>query len=89
MLAAVTSGAGAAVLIAGYNQVLGGLATLGAGLGLTALQMLTRPWAATRAWDRYVNKYHPVPGSQVPPDQVQMFLSFAVTPTSAAVRLDF
>ena len=82
----VASGVGALVLIEGYKEVPGGIAILGAGIGATTLQMITRPGSATATWTRYVNKYHPAPGSQVPPDQIQMFLSFAVAPTGAASR---
>jgi hypothetical protein len=87
VLAAITSGAGAFILIRSYDQVVGGWATLGAGVGVTLLQMLTRPFSAGNAWARYKDKYNPSPGSQVPPDQIH--LSFAVTPTGAAVTGTF
>jgi hypothetical protein len=87
VLAAITSGLGAFILIRSYDQVVGGWATLGSGVGVTLLQMLTRPSSAGDAWDRYVDKYDPSRGSQVPPDQLH--LSFGVTPMGAAVSGTF
>ena len=87
ILAAITSGIGALVLIRTYDQVVGGWATLGSGVAVTALQMLTRPFSAGDAWRRYVDKYHPSPPSQTPPDQLH--LSFSVTPTGAALNGTF
>ncbi len=87
VLAAISSGAGAFILIRAYDQVVGGWATLASGVGVTLVQMLTRPFSAGNAWDRYTNKYNPAPGSQVPPDQIH--LSFAVTPMGAAVNGTF
>jgi hypothetical protein len=87
VLAAITSGIGAYILIHNYDQVVGGWATLGSGVGVTLLQMLTRPFSADDAWERYNTKYDPQPGSQVPPDQLH--LSFAVTPMGAAVNGTF
>jgi len=87
VLAAISSGIGALVLIRTYDQVVGGWATLGSGVAVTALQMLTRPFSAGDAWQRYVDKYDPSPGSQVPPDQLH--LSFSVTPMGAAVNGTF
>ena len=87
ILATITSGAGAFILIHEYDQVVAGVGTFGAGVGLTLLQMLTRPSSAGDAWERYVDAYHPTPGSQVPPDQIH--LSFAVTPMGAAVNGTF
>ncbi|HTB76734.1 MAG TPA: hypothetical protein VK762_25985 [Polyangiaceae bacterium] len=87
VLAAISSGVGAFVLIRSYDQVVGGWATLGSGVGVTLLQMITRPFSAGNAWERYKNKYNPSPGSQVPPDQIH--LSFGVTPTGAAVSGTF
>jgi len=87
VLAAITSGVGALVLIRKYDQVIGGWATLGSGVGVTLLQMITRPFSATNAWERYKDKYDPSPGSQVPPDQIH--LSFGVTPMGAAVNGTF
>jgi hypothetical protein len=90
ILALVASGAGALVLIEGYDQVVGGLATLGGGIAVTALQMLTRPSSAGTAWRHYVHKYHPSPGTQVPPyDQIDMYMSFAVSPNGVAMQLTF
>lgn len=87
VLAAITSGIGALVLIRAYDQVAGGWATLGSGVGVTALQMLTRPSSAGKAWRRYVDKYDPAPASQTPPDQLH--LSFSATPMGAAVNGTF
>jgi hypothetical protein len=87
LLAAVSSGAGALILIKAYDQVLGGWATLGSGVAVTLLQMLTRPFSAGNAWDRYVNRYNPAPNTQVSPDQIH--LSFGVTPMGAAVNGTF
>ena len=88
VLAAISSGAGAFILIRGYDQVVGGWATLGSGVAVTLLQMLTRPFSASDAWERYTDKaYTRRPGSQVPPDQID--LSFGVTPMGAAVNGTF
>jgi len=87
VLATITSAIGALVLIRTYDQVVGGWATLGSGVAVTALQMLTRPFSAGDAWRRYVDKYDPSPGSQVPPDQIH--LSFSATPMGAAVNGTF
>jgi hypothetical protein len=87
VLAAITSGIGALILIRTYDQVVGGWATLGSGVAVTGLQMLTRPSSAGDAWRRYVDKYHPSPGSQMPPDQLH--LSFSVTPMGAAMSGTF
>lgn len=87
ILATASSAAGGAILIYGYHQIPAGWGTFGAGVGLTLLQMLTRPFSAGNAWDRYVNKYHPSPNIQVPPDQIH--LSFAVTPMGAAMNGTF
>jgi hypothetical protein len=87
VLAAITSGAGAFILIRAYDQVVGGWATLGSGVAVTLLQMLTRPFSASDAWDRYKDRYNPSPGSQVPPDQIH--LSFSATPMGAAVNGTF
>jgi hypothetical protein len=87
VLAAISSGVGAFILIRQYDQVLGGWATLASGVGVTLVQMLTRPFSASSAWERYKNRYSPSPGSQVPPDQLN--LSFAVTPTGVGVNGTF
>jgi hypothetical protein len=87
LLAAISSGAGAFILIRAYDQVIGGWATLASGVSGTLLQMITRPFSATSAWNRYKDKYDPSPGSQVPPDQLN--LSFAVTPTGVAMHGTF
>jgi hypothetical protein len=87
LLATASSAAGGAILIYGYHQIPAGWGTFGAGVGLTLLQMLTRPFSAGDAWDRYVNRYHPSPNIQVPPDQIH--LSFAVTPMGAAMNGTF
>jgi hypothetical protein len=87
VLAAISSGAGAFILIRAYDQVVGGWATLGSGVAVTLLQMITRPFSASDAWDRYSKAYSPAPGSQVPPDQIH--LSFGVTPMGAAVNGTF
>jgi hypothetical protein len=87
LLAAVVSGAGAFILIRSYDQVLGGIATGCAGVAVTSMQMLTRPSTASNAWKRYVNSTHPVPGSQVPPDQIQMQMS--ITPMGVALTGTF
>ncbi len=87
VLAAITSGIGAYILIHNYDQIVGGWATLGSGVAVTLLQMITRPSSATDAWERYKDKYNPSPGAQVPPDQLH--LSFAVTPMGAAVNGSF
>jgi hypothetical protein len=89
ILATLSSGAGALILWKVYNQDIGAIATLASGVAVTGLQMITRPSAATAAWKHYVNRYHPSPGSQVPPDQVDMYLSFAVTPMGVAANLTF
>jgi hypothetical protein len=87
LLAAVSSGVGAFILIRTYDQVVGGWATLASGVSVTLLQMITRPFSASNALERYRDKYSPSPGSQVPPDQIH--LSFAVTPNGAAVNGTF
>ncbi|HEX4448168.1 MAG TPA: hypothetical protein VH044_15575 [Polyangiaceae bacterium] len=89
VLAAITSGIGGAILMTSYKDTAGGIATIASGIAVTGLQMLTRPSAAQAAWKRYSNRYHPTPNSQTPPDQVDLFLSFAVTPTSASMTLSF
>ncbi|MGH7270487.1 MAG: hypothetical protein ACREJ3_08650 [Polyangiaceae bacterium] len=78
ILASVVNGAAAYILVQGYDQVLGGWALFGAGEVATLLQMFTRPFAATHAWDQYKKGYHPAPASEVPPDQIH--LSFDVSP---------
>jgi hypothetical protein len=87
LLAALSSGAACVILIEGYDQVVGGFATLGAGLAVTAVEMLTRPSSATDAWKRYSTQAHPSPGSQVSPDQINV--SFAVTPMGVAMHGTF
>ncbi|HEX3770438.1 MAG TPA: hypothetical protein VHV30_06225 [Polyangiaceae bacterium] len=87
ILAGASSAAGGAILIYGYHQVAAGWAQFGAGVGLTLLQMLTRPSSATDAWERYKNKYHPAPNPQVPPDQIQMYFGFS--PMGAAMTGTF
>jgi hypothetical protein len=87
VLAALSSGAACLILIEGYDQVVGGFATLGAGLAVTAVEMLTRPSSATDAWRRYSTMAHPGPGSQVSPDQINV--SFAVTPMGVAMHGTF
>jgi len=87
ILATATSAAGGAILIYGYHQIPAGWGTFGAGVGLTLIQMLSRPFSAGDAWDRYVNRTHPSPNIQVPPDQIH--LSFAVTPMGAAMNGTF
>jgi hypothetical protein len=89
VLAAITSGIGGAILIASYHDTLGGIATMASGVAVTGLQMLTRPSAAQAAWKRYSNRYHPTRNSEVPPDEVDLFLSFAVTPTGGSMTLSF
>jgi hypothetical protein len=80
------SGAGA-ILWFGYDQHVGGIATLGAGLGATAIQMLTRPFSATKAWKKYTSLAHPGPGSQVSPDQINV--SFDVSPLGMGMHGTF
>ncbi len=87
VLATITSAVGAFILIRKYDQVVGGWATLGSGVAVTLLQMFTRPFSATHAWERYKDKYDPSPGAQVPPDQLN--LSFVVTPMGAGVHGTF
>jgi hypothetical protein len=87
ILATLSSAAGGAILIYGYHQIPAGWGTFGAGVGITILQMLTRPSSAGDAWDRYVNNTHPSPNVQVPPDQIH--LTFDVTPMGAAMNGTF
>ena len=87
VLATLSSAAGGAILIYGYHQIPAGWGTFGAGVGITILQMLTRPSSAGDAWERYVNNTHPSPNIQVPPDQIH--LTFDVTPMGAAMNGTF
>jgi hypothetical protein len=82
-VAVIPSSIGAYVLIHDYHQELAGWATLGAGVGVTLVQVLTRPSIATRAWKRYVDEFHPEPNGQIPPTDM-LDLSFAVTPMGVA-----
>jgi hypothetical protein len=75
VLVAITSGIGGAVLWGSYDNLVAGIATLGSGVALGVIQMLTRPSAATQAWKRYSNRYNPTTPTIVAPDQVDMFLS--------------
>jgi hypothetical protein len=87
VLAFLSSAGAGAILWFGYDQHVGGIATLGAGLAATGLQMLTRPFSATDAWKRYSTLAHPSPGSQVSPDQINV--SFDVSPIGMGMHGTF
>lgn len=87
VLHTLANAGGWAVLFFGYKEYLAAWATLGAGFVVGEIQIFTRPWSATNAWEQYVKDYHPIPASQVPPDQIH--LSFSVTPFGAAAQGTF
>lgn len=87
-IAVIPSSIGAYVLIHDYDQKLAGWATLGAGVGVTLLQILTRPSIATHAWRRYVDEFHPEHNTQIPPSDL-LDLSLVVTPMGVAATGTF
>jgi hypothetical protein len=72
------------ILIAGYHQTLAGALSMGAGEIVTLIQIFSRPYSATHAWERYKKEYHPFAPSEVPPDQDDLMdklhISLAVSP---------
>jgi len=77
----------AAVLIAGYNQKAFGWATFGAGMVIAELQIWSRPFLATNAWERYEARFHPTSGGAM--GWSDFLLSLSVTPTGIAAAGTF
>jgi hypothetical protein len=93
VLATVVNGAATYILVHDYGQDLAGWLSCAAGEVVTLIQIFSRPYSATRAWERYTKGYHPFPPSQVPPDQIELpdklHLSFVVSPGGAGARITF
>ena len=72
------------VLIWGFHQPLGGWLSMGAGEIVTLIQIFSRPYSATHAWERYKKAYHPFSPSEIPPDQIdlvdKLHISLGVSP---------
>jgi hypothetical protein len=92
-LATVVNCAAAYLLVHTYGQDLAGYASLAAGEVVTLVQIFSRPYSATHAWERYQKSYHPFPPSEVPPDQIelpdQLHLSFVIGPAGLGARATF
>jgi hypothetical protein len=72
------------VLIAGFHQELAGWLSMGAGELVTLVQIFSRPYSATHAWERYTKAYHPFAPSEIPPDEIDLLqklhISFSAGP---------
>jgi hypothetical protein len=82
ILAGAVNLGGAAILWRGFDQPLAAAGILAAGSVVTTVQILSRPFSATRAWAQYKKDYSPNMPAEVPPDQIN--ISLGVGPTGVA-----